>query len=416
MNTNYTMRGAHYVPEQTTRQSVRQSVTLLTYLATRPAFVRSQVLHQQFSSSRKKKKSAPLSALHTRNEKRAKMFHSTSFSRSGCLPDRTTSHYSYSCNTIFLHPPPEEEDMRIDQSWEEMASMNLGRNLQHPLPYIPPPPVRPPTSRALEDTIARHCYFRPGVLRDERIQDQYAGSSSFYSGGAAVAAARTTRAEGAGVGVGVGAGAARRSITYPPLEQNQQSEQARRYHHYQQQHPPPPQPPLLLHSTSQNPSTNPLFHYPQSDTYAPRTTTTRRRRRRRRRDHHPRKEDQQQNPFYNDNYDDLHSTFSQINSAHSSYSSSNYNNSNNNDITTFGEEEEVEVEEVEEVEVEEEPRRGRTRTRTRWGEEEETKSSPSPSVSRGGGGMMGRGTGATAVEPIGGYYYETRVVEPEWTR
>lgn len=29
--------------------------------------------------------------------------------------------------------------------------------------------------------------------------------------------------------------------------------------------------------------------------------------------------------------------------------------------------------------------------------------------------MMGR-TVATAVEPIGGYYYETRVVEPEWTR
>lgn len=349
------------------------------------------------------------------------MFHSTSFSRSGCLPDRR-SHYSYSCNTIFLHPPPEEEDVRIDQSWEEMASMNLGRNLQHPLPYIPPPPVRPPTSRALEDTTARHCYFRPGVLRDGRIQDQYAASSSFYSGGAAVVAARTIRAEGAGVGAGAGAGAARRSITYPLLEQNQRSEQARRYHDYQQQHPPPP--PLLLHSTSQNPSLNPLFHYPQSDTYAPRTTTTTttRRRRRRRRDRHPRKEEeQQQQPFYNDNYDDdLHSTFSQFNSTHSGYSSSNYNYSNNNDNdkTTFEEEEvEVEVEEEEEEEeVEEEPRRGRTRTRTRWGEEEEKKSSPLPSVSRGGGVMMGRGTVATAVEPIGGYYYETRVVEPEWTR
>lgn len=349
------------------------------------------------------------------------MFHSTSFSRSGRLPDRTTSHYSYSCNTIFLQPPP-EEDVRIDQSWEEMASMNLGRNLQHPLPYIPPPPVRPPTSRALEDTTARHCYFRPGVLRDGRIQDQYAASSSFYSGGAAVASARTTRAEGAGVGVGVGvaagAGAARRSITYPPLKQNQRSEQARRYHHhhYQQQQPPP----LLLHSTSQNPSINPLFHYPQSDTYAPRTTTTRRSRRRRR-DRHPRKEEQQQQPLYNDNYDDdLHSTFSQINSTRSGYSSSsNYNHSNSNDKITFeDEEEEVEVEEVEEEEekVEEEPRRGRTRTRTRWGEEEEKKSSPSPSVSRRGGVMMGRGTVATAVEPIGGYYYETRVVEPEWTR
>lgn len=344
------------------------------------------------------------------------MFHSTSFSRSGCLPDRTTSHYSYSCNTIFLHPPP-EEDVRIDQSWEEMASMNLGRNLQHPLPYIPPPPVRPPTSRALEDSTARHCYFRPGVLRDGRIQEQYAGSSSFYSGGAAVAAAaRTTRAEGAGVG------AARRSITYPLLEQNQRSEQARRYHHHHyQQHPPPP-PPLLLHSTSQNPSLNPLFHYPQSDTYAPRTTTTTRRRRRRR-DRHPRKEEeQQQQPLDNDNYDDdLHPNFSQINSTHSDYSSSsNYNHSNSNDKITFeDEEEEVEVEEVEEEEekVEEEPRRGRTRTRTRWGEEEEKGSSPSsPSVSRGGGVMMGRGTVATAVEPIGGYYYETRVVEPEWTR
>lgn len=344
------------------------------------------------------------------------MFHSTSFSRSGCLPDRTTSHYSYSCNTIFLQPPP-EEDVRIDQSWEEMASMNLGRNLQQPLPYIPPPPVRPPTSRAIEDTTARHCYLRPGVLRDGRIQEQYAGSSSFYSGGAAVAAARTTRAEGAGVGAG--AGAARRSITYPPLEQNQRSEQARRYHyhHYQQQQHPPP-PPLILHSTSQNPSTNPLFHYPKSDTYAPRTTTTRRRRRRRR-DRHPREEDQQQQPFYNDNYDDLHSTFSQINSIHSGYSSSsNYNNCNNNGKITFGEEEEEEEVEEEEEEVEEEPRRGRTRTRTRWGGEEEKKSSPSPSpsVSRGGGVMMGRGTVVTAVEPIGGYYYETRVVEPEWTR
>jgi len=308
--------------------------------------------------------------------------------------------------------------MRIDPSWEEMASMNLGRNLQHPLPYIPPP-VRPPTSRALEETTARHCYFRPGVLRDGRIQDQYAASSSFYSGGAAVAAARTARAEGAGVGAG--AGAVRRSVTYPLLEQNQQSEQARRYHHhhhhYQQQHPPP----LLLHSTSQNPSTNPLFHYPQLDTYAPMTTT--RRRRRRRRNHHPRKEEQQQQPLYNDNYDDLHSTFSQINSTHGGYSSSNYNHSNINDITTFGEEE-VEVEEEEEEEVEEEPRRGRTRTRTRWGEEEEEEKngnrwlppSPSPSVSRGGGVIMGRGTVATAVEPIGGYYYETRVVEPEWTR
>lgn len=344
------------------------------------------------------------------------MFHSTSFSRSGCLPDRRRSHYSYSCNTIFLHPPPEEEDVRIDPSWEEMASMNLGRNLQHPLPYIPPPPVRPPTSRALEDTTARHCYFRPGVLRDGRIQDQYAGSSSFYSGGAAVAAARTTRAEGAGVGVG--AGAARRSITYPLLEQNQRSEQARRYHHHHhyQQQPPPP---LLLHSTPQNPSLNPLFHYPQSDTYAPRTTTTTRRRRRRRRDRHPRKEEQQQQSFYNDNYDDLHSTFSRINSTHSAYSSSNYNYRNSNDKITFGEEEEeenVEEEEEEEEEVEEEPRRGRTRTRTRWGEEEEKKSSPSPSVSRRGGVMMGRGTVVTAVEPRGGYYYETRVVEPEWTR
>lgn len=345
------------------------------------------------------------------------MFHSTSFSRSGCLPDRR-SHYSYSCNTIFLHPPPEEEDVRIDQSWEEMASMNLGRNLQHPLPYIPPPPVRPPTSRALEDTTARHCYLRPGVLRDGRIQEQYAGSSLLYSGGAAVASARTTRAEGAGVGAG--AGAARRSITYPPLEQNQRSEQARRYHyhHYQQQQHPPP-PPLILHSTSQNPSTNPLFHYtqlPSSDTHAPRTTTTRRRQRRR--DRHPRKEEeQQQQPFYVDNYDDLHSTFSQINSTHSGYSSSsNYNYSNNNDKTTLEEEEEEVEEEEEEEKVEEEPRRGRTRTRTRWGEEEEKKSSPLPSVSRGGGVMMGRGTVATAVEPIGGYYYETRVVEPEWTR
>lgn len=352
------------------------------------------------------------------------MFHSTSFSRSGCLPDRT-SHYSYSCNTIFLHPPP-EEDVRIDQSWEEMASMNLGRNLQQPLPYIPPP-VRPPMSRALEDTTALHCYFRPGVLRDGRIQEQYAGSSSLYSGAAAVAAARTTRAEGAGVG------AARRSITYPLLEQNQRSEQARRYHdyHYQQQHSPPP--PLLLHSTSQNPSTNPLLHYtplPSSDTYAPRTTATRRRRRRRR-DRHARKEEQQQQPpFYNDNHDDIHSTFSQINSTHSGYSHSHsHSNSNSNDKTTF-EVEEVEVEEVEEEEEEvgevvdeeeeEEPRRGRTRTRTRWGEEEEKKgnrwlpSSPSPSVSR-GGITMGR-TVATAVEPRGGYYYETRVVEPEWTR
>lgn len=205
------------------------------------------------------------------------MFHSTSFSRSGCLPDRR-SHYSYSCNTIFLHPPPEEDVMRIDPSWEEMASMNLGRNLQQPLPYIPPHPVRPPMSRALEDTTPRHCYFRPGVLRDGRIQEQYAASSSFYSGGAAVASARTTRAEGAGVAAG--AGAARRLITYPLLEQSQRSEQVRRYHHhyYQQQHPPPP--PLLLHSTSQNPSLNPLFHYPQSDTYAPRTTRRRRRRRR----------------------------------------------------------------------------------------------------------------------------------------
>lgn len=134
---------------------------------------------------------------------------------------------------------------------------------------------------------------------------------------------------------------------------------------------------------------------------------------------HPQKEEQQQQPLYNDNYDDLHSTFSQINSTHSGYSSSNYNHSNSNDKITFeDEEEEVEVEEVEEEEekVEEEPRRGRTRTRTRWGEEEEKKSSPSPSVSRGGGVMMGRGTVATAIEPIGGYYYETRVVEPECTR
>lgn len=119
------------------------------------------------------------------------MFQTTSFQRSGYLPDK--SHYSYSCSTAFWRPPP--EDMRIDQLLEEMASMDLGRQLQQPLPYTPIADSQGPMIEILDDDYDDGQY--PGMLRDGRTQ--YAGSAS------SVASSRTARPGGNG----------RRAITYP---------------------------------------------------------------------------------------------------------------------------------------------------------------------------------------------------------
>lgn len=121
------------------------------------------------------------------------MFQTTSFSRSGYLPDR--SHYSYSCSTAFWRPPP--EDTRIDQLLEEMASMAWGRQLQQQLPYMPVATSQGPMIEILDDDDDQY----PGVLRNGRTQ--YAGSAS------SIASSRRSTATARPGGSG------RRAITYP---------------------------------------------------------------------------------------------------------------------------------------------------------------------------------------------------------
>ena len=122
------------------------------------------------------------------------MFQTTSFQRSGYLPDK--SHYSYSCSTAFWRPPP--EDMRIDQLLDEMASMDLGRQLQQPLPYTPIADSQGPMIEILDDDYDDRQYA--GMLRDGRTQ--YAGSTS------SVASSSRTARPGGG-----------RAITYPAPSQ-----------------------------------------------------------------------------------------------------------------------------------------------------------------------------------------------------